>query len=289
MWCKSCKQDVPAVAAAGDASQVCCPRCNSTLSLSASVTSRDPNDTVGSGKAEPVELESELDEDQGTSRGVQETNPPSLEFCDWQFQDDARAIQRILGSLGNKPHWRLDTAHDAGSHDAARAPHSSPTFSQERPVVPSSRSPQQKPKGQKKSGGKTSWFSWLLMAVGLMTFVCGAVLLGRWFHDGQEQLWRLGLPLTLGGQVALLFGLVVQLEALWKNSRGTSVTLDELDQQIDQLRQTTAVMNNASTGAAKSFYVHMAEDASPQVLLADLKGQLDVLAVKMAKQRDGTQ
>lgn len=116
-----------------------------------------------------------------------------------------------------------------------------------------------------------------------MTFVCGAVLLGWYFHDGQEHLWRLGLPLTLGGQVALLFGLIVQLDTLWQNNRGTSVTLDQLDQQIDDLRQTTTAMSNTS-GSAKSFYLHMAEGAGPEVLLADLKGQLDVLAVKMAKQ-----
>lgn len=121
--------------------------------------------------------------------------------------------------------------------------------------------------------------------MGLMTFVCGAVLLAWHFLDAQEHLWRIGLPLTLGGQVALLFGLLVQLESLWQHNRGASATIDDLDQQIDELRKTTSVMSNANSGAAKSFYVHMAEGAGPEILLADLKGQLDVLAVKMAKQR----
>lgn len=123
------------------------------------------------------------------------------------------------------------------------------------------------------------------MAMGLMTFVCGAVLLGWYFLDAQEHLWRIGLPLTLGGQVALIFGLIVQLESLWQKNRGTTATLDELDQRIDELRKTTTVINNSHNSTAKSFYLHMADDAGPEVLLADLKGQLDVLAVKMANKR----
>ena len=118
-----------------------------------------------------------------------------------------------------------------------------------------------------------------------MTFVCGAVLSGLSFAAGQGELWNVGLPMVLTGQAALLLGLVFQLEGLWQSNRQTTRTLDELDSQLSDLRHTTRLLHTTHSSAAQSFYVHMAEGASPQLLLADLKGQIDMLAVKMSQQR----
>jgi hypothetical protein len=43
-------------------------------------------------------------------------------------------------------------------------------------------------------------------------------------------------------------------------------------------------MSVTHSAPAQSFYAHMAGGASPQLLLADLKGQLDLLAVRMSEQ-----
>jgi hypothetical protein len=37
------------------------------------------------------------------------------------------------------------------------------------------------------------------------------------------------------------------------------------------------------SSAAQAFYAHMADQASPYLLLADLKGQLDLVARSMAR------
>jgi len=42
--------------------------------------------------------------------------------------------------------------------------------------------------------------------------------------------------------------------------------------------------SHASPGAA--FYSHLVEGASPQILLSDLKGQLDLLAVKLGQNEE---
>jgi hypothetical protein len=126
---------------------------------------------------------------------------------------------------------------------------------------------------------------WGMLSLGLMAFVCGAVLLGWSLATGRADLWSLGMPITLGGQFALLLGLLLQLESLWEGNRNTVDKLDEVDDRLDDLKQTAALLSSSHSSPAQAFYVHMAGGASPHLLLADLKGQLDLLAVQMAKSR----
>jgi hypothetical protein len=51
------------------------------------------------------------------------------------------------------------------------------------------------------------------------------------------------------------------------------------------VRHATTLLTTTKNASAQSFYAHMAEGASPQLLLADLKGQLDLLAQQMASQK----
>jgi hypothetical protein len=121
------------------------------------------------------------------------------------------------------------------------------------------------------------------MSLGLMSLVCGGVLLGWSIVEDRPELWTLGLPLAAGGQVGLLVGLVLQLESVWLNSRYTVSKLDEVDSQLDHLERTTTMLGVTHSSAAQAFYSHMADDADPQMLLVDLKGQLDLLARSMAR------
>ncbi len=60
--------------------------------------------------------------------------------------------------------------------------------------------------------------------------------------------------------------------------------LDDLDERMAELKRTTTLMTTAYNTPSQSFYAHMADGATPQMLLADLKGQLDMIALKMAKE-----
>jgi hypothetical protein len=126
---------------------------------------------------------------------------------------------------------------------------------------------------------------WCMLSLGLMAFVCGGVLLGWSLAAARSDLWSLGMPITLGGQFSLLLGLLLQLESLWEGNRNTVDKLDEVDDRLDDLKQTAALLSSSHSSPAQAFYVHMAGGASPHLLLADLKGQLDLLAVQMAKSR----
>jgi hypothetical protein len=208
---------------------------------------------------------------------------PPIEWDDWD--DDLHDIDQLVGSLdadvpatparADAP-WQLyDTAHSPLGPWHGRA------------------EPQPRSSGQKGSSkaevGKRSahgtLFSWTFLSIGLMAFACGAVLMGWSFFAERGELWQLGTPLALGGQAAILIGLVLQLEGIWQSNRNTEQTLDELDGQLSDLKHATTLLSTTHSSAAQSFYTHMAEGASPQLMLADLKGQLDMLAVKMSQEK----
>jgi len=123
------------------------------------------------------------------------------------------------------------------------------------------------------------------LSLGLMAFVCGAVLLGWSLAVGRNDLWNLGLPIALVGQFGLLVGLLWQFEGLWEGNRQAADKLDDVDERLEDLNKTAALISTAHSSPAQAFYVHMAGGASPHLLLADLKGQLDLLAVQMSAQR----
>ena len=104
---------------------------------------------------------------------------------------------------------------------------------------------------------------------------------------GRHELWQLGMPIAIVGQAALLLGLILQLERVWQNSRYAAGRLEHVDEQLNQLKRATTMLSVSHSSASNAFYAHMSEGASPQLLLADLKSQLDLLATRMTQQRGG--
>ena len=124
---------------------------------------------------------------------------------------------------------------------------------------------------------------WAMLTLGVMLLVCGGTLLGWSVVAGRPELWSIGLPVAIGGQVALLVGLVLQLDRLWCHNRHTADKLDTVDRQVRDLRHTTSMLGTTHSTPAASFYAHFAGGAHPQLLLTDLKSQLDLLAVKIGE------
>lgn len=268
MWCSDCQQDVPAIASKSDSNAVVCARCRKQLS--------DPSAGKTAAQARSPDARKGHD-DPLTAMG------PTIDLDDWQLDEDLQAAEHLSNryqaspAATDEPAPRSDVgaaaeALLAAAHVQAHSGHRTPDlFRSHQNAAP--RQPQR------------TWVAWTFLSIGLMTFVCGAVLSGLSFMAGQAELWNIGLPMVLSGQAALLLGLVFQLEGLWQNNRETCETLGELDDQIADLRQATTLLHSTHGAAAQSFYAHMAQGASPHLLLADLKGQLDMLAVKMAQER----
>jgi hypothetical protein len=205
------------------------------------------------------------------------SDPPLLDD-DWQLTAELRGVDRLVDRL------RRVTAEPAH-----QSPSAGPHLSLGGVPIPSAM-------GRLQSSGdalpsprrqKNNLVAWTLLSLGLATFVCGAVLLGWSFLENRADLWSIGMPLTLAGQAGLLVGLVLQLEGLWQSNRHTEATLTDLDGKLSQLRHATTMLSTTHSSPAQSFYVHMAEGASPQLLLADLKGQIDLLSQQMAVHQRG--
>ncbi len=255
MWCRTCQQDVPAIGAT-DESPVCCARCRNPFSVDAATPAADPvvaNELARDEPALPTDW---------LAKALHE---------DWELEDELNQAQQLAASLGVRERGdstiRFDQTHrPPQAENLASASSSSPRQRRHKPV-------------------QTSFFSFCMLSVGLMSFVFGAVLVGWSFVEDRPDLWRLGLPFTLGGQAALIIGLIFQLDGLWRSNHGAAETLEDLDSQLAELRRATSLLSTTNSSPAQSFYSHMADGASPQLLLADLKGQLDLLASRMADDR----
>lgn len=195
------------------------------------------------------------------------TQSPVLD--DWSLDSDLAAVTRMMRSLRiDAPTVRppLESASPA-SLNARLLENAGP-----RPVTV-----------VKKTRG--NFFAWPTLMLGMMAFTCGAVLLGWSFATGRGDLWTYGMPAVLAGQGLLVLGLILQLEGLWQSNRDTRETLVDLDREVSELRHATAILSTTHSAPGQSFYAHMAEGASPHLLLADVKGQLDVIAMRLAETR----
>ena len=98
--------------------------------------------------------------------------------------------------------------------------------------------------------------------------------------------WNLAIGLTLGGQGTLIFGLVLVVSRLWRNSRYATGKLQDVHARLGQLQHTADALTAMRSGGAPAFYADLVRGASPQVLLANLKGQLDQLASRIGNGSD---
>jgi hypothetical protein len=122
--------------------------------------------------------------------------------------------------------------------------------------------------------------AWLVVALGALA-LCGGLVLVAWsISSGRREFWELALGLTLGGQGTLILGLLLVVSRLWRTSRTAAMKLQDVHLRLGQLQRTAEALS-ANRGGAPAFYADLARGAPPQILLANLKGQLDQLATRI--------
>jgi hypothetical protein len=130
---------------------------------------------------------------------------------------------------------------------------------------------------RRSQGGQA--IAWLIVTTGLVA-LCGGLSAIAWSLTAERgDYWNLALGLTLGGQGALIFGLVMIVSRLWRNSRFATSKLQDVHTRLGELQRTAEALatNRGGTGA---FYADLARGAPPQVMLSNLKGQVDQLAAR---------
>lgn len=261
MWCRTCQQDVPATAVSAEGQRLACPRCHGQLNSHAS-----ENAPASSTASEDIASE---------QPALSETlhKPPQLD--DWNLDHDLAAVTRLMQTM------RAEGA--AASHSAPCSAEFTASAWRTMHTAHVADNPGMTPRLRNK---RSTLFAWPALMLGMMSFACGAVLLCWSFATGRNDLWTYGLPAVLAGQGLLVLGLVLQLDGLWQNHRETHETLGDLDRELAELRHATTILTTSQSAAGQSFYAHMAEGASPHLLLADVKGQLDLIAARLAKAKD---
>lgn len=123
------------------------------------------------------------------------------------------------------------------------------------------------------------WAAWIFALVGAAGWLTGAaseagipaataVIGAGW-----------AIPVQAAGSCLLLLGLLAAISGASSASRRIQQRLDSLDVATSDLR-TAAAYRNAAT-ATNAFYADLARGVSPHMLLADIKGQLDQLSVRI--------
>ena len=127
-----------------------------------------------------------------------------------------------------------------------------------------------------------AFLAWMTLSLGTSGFVCGLSLMAWSMNTGRQELWTIGTPIIFAGQIALVMGLVLQLDRVWRDSRWSATKMETVDEQLHDLKMATTLLNTAH-GPSSAFYAHWAGGAGPEILLGDLKSQLDLLAIKLSK------
>jgi hypothetical protein len=123
--------------------------------------------------------------------------------------------------------------------------------------------------------------AWLVTFVGFTALASGLGMIAWSIAHGGSEYWDHAFALTLGGQGTLIFGLVLVVSRLWRNSRYASGKLQEVHTELGQLQRTAEALSAIRSGGSPAFYGELVRGASPQMLLTNLKGQLDQLAARL--------
>src|SRR5688572_1660140 len=268
MWCSSCQQETPGVAQAA-IGRIVCSRCQQPArGKQAATHARISDDGIA------------LDE-QPAKANVAATSAP-FRNDDWPARERARRLARELKrpsfvaarttamSFGDRR--RFEPPQDLlAQFDQSVATMSSPNVAPASTVSLHSR---------RTEGSQI--MAWLIVLTGAAALAGGVGLIGWSIATTQMQHWNLALGLSLGGQGTLILGLVLVVSRLWRHSRYAAGKLQDVHARLGQLQQTAEILTTMRAGgSAPAFYAELARSASPHMLLANLKGQLDQLATRL--------
>ena len=264
MWCSTCHQDLPA-GPHPVSGRLVCSRC------------QRPMREKSSPRAAPICDDGiALDE---PAAAVAAATRPRLD--DWPTRQRVQHLGRALRRAGVAGVQRREPIHGGVlpldvPHNLADAlgPTLSPT------IAPTASDPAVSDITARRREG-TQIAAWLVVTLGTLVLAGGVGLIAWSLSAGEMHYWNAALGLTLAGQGTLILGLVLVVSRLWRNSRYATGKLQDVHARLGQLQQTADTLAAIRTGGAPTFYTDLVRGASPHVLLANLKGQVDQLAARL--------
>ncbi|MEN1681959.1 MAG: hypothetical protein AAGJ46_20445 [Planctomycetota bacterium] len=248
MWCRHCQQDTPAVAQ-GSKDVVRCARCQQPTGEQAGGVRVDAAEAAASAPWTVSELLGPADEER-------------LQSIERQLRS-CRGLS--AGQSSPKPSWRFDRPE-------ATLPTAEPSPRRNAAAPPSA------PRATSRSSQLAAW---LIALAGALMLGGGISLMGWSLFGGRPVLWNWGVGASLAGQGLMIVGLVQLLANLWTAGREATGRLITLHYEIRRLQRTADGLAGLRTATPSAFYADLSRGASPQVLMANLKGQLDAMSARV--------
>ena len=274
MWCCHCQQDVPAVARSAEGPLVC-PRCDADFDTDCDAdidADFDPAADLIQACAHPTDTGVSLD-----SVASEPNLTPPINLL------EREETHRHLRHIGR----RLRTAyrHDPGFGAAPPPRNWGPEALASLTGLEHVRAVKRRsshPAVDDRSPTFTSRLIGLLLVAGVAGFVGGAGLL-VWAAAFQlPGPWQWGMTATIGAEGALILGLTWMAGRLWRNSRQLNRQLAGVEGQLHDIEHLTGSLAGSRMSSSQHYYDHFNQGASSQMLLANLRGQVDQLASKIS-------
>lgn len=97
---------------------------------------------------------------------------------------------------------------------------------------------------------RDGFLAWLFLSLGLMAFACGSAMLVWSVIEQREELWSYGIPLVLGGQGAVIFGLIGLAENAAHRHKQVAAALEEHRQRLTMMQNLALTSQALSTRRA---------------------------------------
>jgi hypothetical protein len=272
MWCKNCRQDVPAVSGAAD-EKPCCLRCGAVMA-SGSRGAAGPRTTAKSATVKHATVKpasARLAVSHVSKTGAQSNatfvcdaptvaiRAPLSSFDTWELEEKLRHVDRILSGARFSTSLAAQPAGDAAQNSS---------------VGSESTSGATLPGEQPRRSRVQSRLAWTVVALGAAALTCGILLLAAGALIGRPGWQSFGLPITLLGQVALLLGMMMQLDLVWQGKRETASKLYRFQKRLVDLESLAAELTPTTTDEAATL-------PDERELMAELKSRLDLLSHRL--------
>ncbi len=275
MWCRHCQQDVPAVAQ-GALNGVQCARCQKPLDQPTNPSAPKPDAVV----FEPWKLSDVLGDDQQRLHKLGQ-QLRSAQATASMTKPAARSFRRDLPhTRGGAPAVSSVSALNgvsavSGSSAQTGAPATASTNAQRTPN-------EYRPPAVREPSKPNQIAGWVTSTLGALVLGAGLGLLGWSLFGERPDLWDPAVAATLSGQGLMIVGLIQLLANLWTGSRDATNRLIALQYEMRRLQRTTDAVAGMRSAAPTNFYADLARGSSPQVMLANLKGQVEELTTRLA-------
>ena len=261
---------MPGVIADGT-SEYRCPRCRNVLR-------QNDRLRIGADNRPPVEKNISDNKETSKSADVQrepeEYSPPA--YDGWELEQRLKHIERVLAAEGRSVEGRSIDGRPAGKPS---------TFVRFDAAHGSLARPHDRPRGGffARPGTFMRTVATSSLLIGVTALACGSFLMGWSLFSSRADLWSTGAPIALSGAIGLFVALVVQIDRLLHDNRDTAAKLDMVDNRLGKLTAAAGHLGDHRHSPSEAFYSHLAGGANPQLLLNDLKSQLDMLAERIGE------